>query len=1225
MVQEKLFRLARLADTPADKISDFIRSAFDGDKKIDLAHIAKHNDAYVTFLLTAYYAVVVDCVRKDTDLASLARELRKSLTSKIAGQEIDLGAYLESTQFHTEQDSKPDSDASDSDSDTLTDDSDEAALSPADAYEIRHYVDLVMRAYNELYGTVFDPIRPKGAYSADRALGPNGVIKHHTSKDKGGAEGNDSVISPSSVALNRVAALHEALLGGATLIETSKLSAAELGARGGYYFSTLAGRFASGAVKSPGKRFRARDEFARAQRAWVERKLASVYREYADRGEDAVRQALEVAAGNLMTAFVVAEFDPDVACLLVLKVCVPGVSLMSDKGGLQRALSAKHFGSIEIRDIHDSRRNESDKTDFLVYTIAVALDSDRERLAPMYAYQVWDGIAATGDITQAIGTHNVVFGRRQDGSMQTFNMARMGASPEHNITVVAKSGSGKGLTTMATLASAVVHGEPIFYLDCKPDMSLMLWACAEAAGQPGRVFSYDAIGGYGKMRTPIQGSDAARYKHYQFPYSFDGIDGASGGSDTFAGLVFSKALSLLFAMMSFSNINEPDRQSALGYDLRNGALIVFDELGRSAEKWDQLQNLCESKAAREKSGGQLTPRARYVIKLQDFYQNIRREVDVANTALLRISPFSTLSLFQKIGLATGGTSKVSGIFGNFSLVGLMDEDGARADLLKGRSQTTIAALKARQWYVYPHSIKGIDTSKLTKPVKPFLLFDTPAKVDDYLSSDATFAELPESFKEEVRQNKHKMDFAGLLNAHGVNLATSLAKGYDMAQEFLRLAGFPGTVDDYILSAQEDTLITVSELCSRAIAGFTGRSPVVPVDTIPDNSDVDEFDDFESGFSDEVETSGATNPSPHATQGANVEPASYTPSQAGFSDSLNDADFESFPEMPEFSAAPKRRQIFRYEGKQFYADEDGNLIPVDGRYAPPADYERGVFNGRRYTSQPVVESTGDSFNVGVGGAVRLGDDTSRYAAHGQVLDGTETVVGSMRSRVRITASMSPRKLEKELAQQWRALLKLAQAQVNGAVVRVSIGENFFSVNDKPVYIENIGGDSGLRVIDIVDFADMFNLYRGLTTLRLDVVAKVRFSMAYSHPYVPFTKHPKLEIIYFMSDNNQMLAYDRNTAARQAGLPVDRLTSRVNTWSECVAQVNRGSTSALCKPGNRLMMADFTKRMAAGTFGADRHWSKPRRALGFIGMLFGASATVVTGGVQMARSIRRRQRG
>jgi hypothetical protein len=71
----------------------------------------------------------------------------------------------------------------------------------------------------------------------------------------------------------------------------------------------------------------------------------------------------------------------------------------------------------------------------------------------------------------------------------------------------------------------------------------------------------------------------------------------------------------------------------------------------------------------------------------------------------------------------------------------------------------------------------------------------------------------------VSDRKGSLYFEGLLKTYGVRLEDSLSMGYDMIQNFLKMAGFTGTVDDYVLSAAEVSLIPLNDLTKTAEANF----------------------------------------------------------------------------------------------------------------------------------------------------------------------------------------------------------------------------------------------------------------------------------------------------------------------------------------------------------------------------------------------------------------------
>jgi hypothetical protein len=225
---------------------------------------------------------------------------------------------------------------------------------------------------------------------------------------------------------------------------------------------------------------------------------------------------------------------------------------------------------------------------------------------------------------------------------------------------------------------------------------------------------------------------------------------------------------------------------------------------------------------------------------------------------------------------------------------------------------------------------------------------------------------------------------------------------------------------------------------------------------------------------------------------------------------------------------------------------------------------------------------------------------------------------------ITSLTSGKKLERALAQRWLVLMKAGADRAGGAglVTSVYVGEHTFVVNGQRINAdESIIGDTGIAISHLADFAALFSYFKNLKFLELDYPAKISFGVSYTKPSIPFTKSKLLQIIRFKDNAGRVIDYTRQHAAQDLNLPEDRLNKSYNTWSAMAAQVNKGSTSALCKPSNKLLMADWTKRLAVGAFGSETTWSRKRRVLGVGLMLLTLAGTIVTGGVQAARAARR----
>ena len=299
-------------------------------------------------------------------------------------------------------------------------------------------------------------------------------------------------------------------------------------------------------------------------------------------------------------------------------------------------------------------------------------------------------------------------------------------------------------------------------------------------------------------------------------------------------------------------------------------------------------------------------------------------------------------------------------------------------------------------------------------------------------------------------------------------------------------------------------------------------------------------------------------------------------------------------------------------------EDGLLRPVSGRYAVAPSIEPGVYRGKRMTPHSVIDTNGQLPYTTSPNGTRNVDEHDAYN-YGSTVQGP--VAGYTRRLRPITDDMSQKSLEYAIAQRWAVLLRAGGQLVGGAgsVARVGITASAFYVNGVPIYAnETVLGDSGLRITDIVDFAELFSYYKELRQLDLAYDARLPFAAAYSNQALPFMKCKTLQAIVFTKSDGLRETYTRAQAAASLKIPEDRLHNRFNSWATMSAQVNKGETSAFCKPGSRLVMADYTKRLAAGAFGPKSTWSKKRRFGGALLMAVTGLGTVISGGVQLARA-------
>lgn len=1301
--------LIRLADphiTPVSNLTGFVLSAFTGKGELDLEYVNKYKAAYSAFLNKDNAMTVVSRIKRaDSKSCPVSKvdELRTALVgASFTPADDDLAKLIETMVFKVEPTVELEEDnfgETDEILDEAVEDMRVSAVSAA-----------VINAYKELYQSVFSPLPPKGVYAAIADGYPNGVIKHNTAHNKdnmkGGLPGYDSYVSPTSHAVLVIRMIYR-MLGLEALVETGQVDAKELGATGkAYYFTRQHGRLASGVISNNSPRFKSWDEFERNVTAWVNSKLSSVYKEYnkVDAGADfdaqlaqsrAVEAALRAAGNSLATSVVVEVCDPKVANLLVLRVCAPTVlSGEIDKEKIAEAISGG-WNAMALRDITYVRKDPA--MDFCVYTITVALNSKLERSAPMYAFQVWEQLEATGDVRELIGTHNIIFGRKSDGSMKAYNMKVLTADP-HNTSVIAASQSGKGLTTLSAVAAAAVHGQPIFYLDGKPDMAAAFWRYMEAHSNPamrGRVFAFD---GLEYSATPLgAGSDPETYRHMLPPVELPDLTPMQIG-----GLITAKTLSLMLAIMktTSSGAAVSGVGDVLGYDFTKGGLFVFDEVQKLDEQsWTALAELISSWSATMMKG--VDGAAVYRKTLYNYINSVRGEINQYSNALSKKTHIGMFTLFQDIAYVSGN-STFKGMFGTNTFIGRIK--GSKLGYVNNAvTEEMQAAFDKYQWYNPEGSATAIlaklkAQEELKGPIKPFLLFNDEENIAGYCKG--VYSSLDPSIKrmideERTRGDKNRLHIAGLLNYYGVDLAGPLSLGYDIAQNFLRLVGFKGSVSDYILSTHIDTLIDYTTLCAKAFAAVKKNPSLrLPTPGTPeclysisegrgsravDINDGDMAADFQVPDYDtpqepkseqntpvqdtvvstpKVRTAGIpaggvsfvprkgvevkddkpfmnyteTEPTTFTTETAPETPESFVSYGEPQSESFIESHGEPFGEgqaVGAESAGVQQEQpqqpLYYINGMAFVLGPDGNFHFHSGRLAPLHGVAPGTFQGvPRATAPTIDQNTGRlPYDETPTGERVLNDPNAMM--YGQFIDGPE---GKLKRKPKAidVEKMPSAKFERAISERWAMLLSLVSKFVGGAslVATLGIAENAVYVNGIQFYPpDGLLNDAGLRVVDIVDFNVLFKQFKQLKQLMLDYKAYTVFTAQYGGVHVPFTKHKNLLSITYIDSSGKKFTYTREHAAYEYDVPLDKLHYNFNTWTAMMAQVNKGSTSSFCKPGTRLLMADYTKRLASGVFGTKSNWSTKRKVLGFIGMALTGAATVVTGGIQMARASRRQK--
>lgn len=136
-------------------------------------------------------------------------------------------------------------------------------------------------------------------------------------------------------------------------------------------------------------------------------------------------------------------------------------------------------------------------------------DGDAYNKEILFAYKAYENMIASGT---PVNSKNIILGKRlSNGMPYTVNLQ----SPQEIFTsILAGSGSGKGVLTLSILAGLFAAGHSVGYVDYKPDMSAMLWDMERKIGRSDcKLLAIDGLAGIDK-----RGSRPVR----QYPYGYQG-------------------------------------------------------------------------------------------------------------------------------------------------------------------------------------------------------------------------------------------------------------------------------------------------------------------------------------------------------------------------------------------------------------------------------------------------------------------------------------------------------------------------------------------------------------------------------------------------------------------------------------------------------------------------------------------------------------------------------
>lgn len=890
-----------------------------------------------------------------------------------------------------------------------------------------------------------------------------------------------------------------------------------------------------------------------------------------------------------------------------------------------------------------------------VLKLTISLNKEAFTQETLFAHEALERVYASGN---KVDMGSIVVGRKLSGELMAINLASPGSVV---LSIQAGGRSGKGVLTLSILATMIGSGCPFIYLDNKPDMAALLWQLERQYGI--RILSIDvtgksveyipAVGGGTKEVRPVRCGSA-----YNIPTGLS--------SDIFwSAFAYAKLATLYTIAMHCKGTGKiPELDAAPLF------FAVFDEASSVSKALSKNYVELVKKLKTDKTNAA-------ALKLKGFLEALSPGLgaifsnypDRGLKILLLSQSWNTET--WKDPAADGKTPQMFYplMYGASMRILGVDNTGGQQNALGGATVPgkNLISRETMGHFAYVPKNRAYEDDVLDV-FKSYLVlndndFDTSGNgkhgkyVGGMLTSlkgkdtviAATLEKIAPGGVPDMR-----VGFSGLLSyigaQSGVPVAERLGLGYKIMDAVAALVGITGqggryaNLEDWLYDCTPETFWSYAELKNMVDTGTKvtdcgGEKESVQTlsfdDVAPENV-IPAVDPISMTVAPEIKASEQGLLDTVLSDVGESETVADLLVTGGAVDSIDalgvDVDEQSVT-MSDVSQRPveqetpvkppvQQKPYMYIDGVPFVADENGVLHFATGRYAPPQNVQPNVYQGQSYASAPIVDTAGKlPYTEGpTGERVLTEADGLAYA---QPVQGAEVRFnGKLKP---ITANMSMKNLETAMTQRWYVLMRAAGQMVGGVglVARISVMEHLLLVNGIPLYAaESILEDTGLTIKDVVDFRELLKYFKHLKQLDIDFPTRLAFGAAYSSPAIPFTQSKSLQVINFTGSDGKVIAFTRQHAAQKLAIPEDRLNSRFNTWTAFAAQVNKGQTSSFCKPGTRLLFADYTKRLAVGAFGPGSTWSRKRRALGAVGMILCAAGTVVTGGIQAARSVRAR---
>nr|WP_308545928.1 hypothetical protein [uncultured Lachnoclostridium sp.] len=509
----------------------------------------------------------------------------------------------------------------------------------------------------------------------------------------------------------------------------------------------------------------------------------------------------------------------------------------------------------------------------------------------LFAHKQYTDYGVKPSLTEA------VLGLRMDGKPLTVNLIE---ANKILTTILAGSGSGKGVMTMSLLASLFGAGGSVVYLDYKPDIAGMLWDLErEYAGDGLKLLALDV----GKEKHETTGSTPIRTG----PLNLLPEDEIK--STQFRTLRLSKLFQLVTLVGKFKS----DIEVIINTKIEN-LFFIIDELTSFNTDFTDLVLYVEKKEAEYRAKAGKTKATEEEKKLFDYYTNLNYVIKGMNTDFVqgvtkdwRMSGLKVIIVGQELGTnwKVGGKGFATSFAGRLlagthkTISGVaqanentFDFSEAQAKLAKQRGvfaisdgipsavnslavQETKFAVNAernfKQFRSFFSLVKNdfdyntyIDCVEQEGSVKDGLSSYvvkqggkfTTQLLSGFLDKSEQFltALVDEFYDSENSCNKDEISFSGLLKVmqekSGISkeqLIANMGKGYDIFDKLFKALGLADkytTLEEYLCDCSPEGIFTLNEL--MGILGLAGGT--APKKKVNNTVDIEEELNF---FNDSV--------------------------------------------------------------------------------------------------------------------------------------------------------------------------------------------------------------------------------------------------------------------------------------------------------------------------------------------------------------------------------------